>query len=101
MTGCKRLDFQATPFHDLYGSQRGASLSLHFFFTFRTSFFVLTQKTSIATNATFKQAKTDLIRRKWDPSSADDDTLYWLDGTVYRRLNDESWIRIERGDAKL
>lgn len=30
-----------------------------------------------------------------------EDKLYWLNGTVYQRLDEKSWDAIEKGRAKL
>lgn len=51
---------------------------------------------------TFKQAKGDLVKKGWDPRKDwGGDTLYWLNGTKYEKLNDQSWSQIEGGRAKL
>lgn len=56
----------------------------------------------VATNATFKQAKGDLVKKGWDPrADAKGDKLYWLNGTKYEKLDTESWSSIENGQAKL
>ncbi|KKK13749.1 putative bifunctional fatty acid transporter and acyl-CoA synthetase [Aspergillus rambellii] len=60
----------------------------------------LTEK--VATGVTFKQAKGDITKKGWDPRSDwKGDKLFWLNGTKYETLNDESWSCIESGRAKL
>ncbi|CAG8972995.1 hypothetical protein HYALB_00007842 [Hymenoscyphus albidus] len=57
----------------------------------------------IEENATFKKSKGDLIKKSWissDPGNAKD-KLYWLNGTVYEKLDSGSWGTIETGKAKL
>lgn len=56
----------------------------------------------VATGVTFKQAKGDLVQKGWDPRKDwGGDSLYWLNGTKYQKLDDQSWSQIERGSAKL
>jgi hypothetical protein len=62
----------------------------------------------VATGVTFKQAKGDLSKRGWNPSTDwEGDTLYWLNprgkrrGPGYEKLEAESWAAIETGSAKL
>ncbi|KAJ5150080.1 hypothetical protein N7448_001658 [Penicillium atrosanguineum] len=56
----------------------------------------------VATGATFKQAKGDLVKKGWDPrKGGEGDTMYWLNGTKYQRLDDQGWSQIETGVAKL
>lgn len=55
----------------------------------------------VATNATFKQAKGDLVKKGWDPCDTNGDKLYWLNGTKYEKLDAPSWSSIENGQAKL
>lgn len=56
----------------------------------------------VATGVTFKQAKGDLVKKNWDPSKGGDgDSLYWLNGTKYEKLDERSWSDIEGGRAKL
>ncbi|CAI7661152.1 unnamed protein product [Penicillium glandicola] len=60
----------------------------------------LTEK--VATGVTFKQAKGDLAKKGWDPRQDwGGDILYWLDGTNYRKLEEQSWAEIESGKAKI
>ncbi|KAJ5422327.1 AMP-dependent synthetase/ligase [Penicillium cf. griseofulvum] len=60
----------------------------------------LTEK--VATGVTFKQAKGDLAKKGWDPRQDwGGDVLYWLDGTKYQKLEEQSWAQIESGKAKL
>lgn len=59
----------------------------------------LTEK--VATGVTFKQAKGDLVKKGWDPRKDCTDILYWLDGTKYVKLSEQSWSNIENGKAKL
>jgi acyl-CoA synthetase (AMP-forming)/AMP-acid ligase II len=60
----------------------------------------LTEK--VATGVTFKQAKGDLAKKGWDPrKDSAGDILYWLDGTKYTKLGEQSWSEIESGKAKL
>lgn len=59
----------------------------------------LTEK--VATGVTFKQAKGDLVKKGWNPQDCAGDILYWLDGTKYVKLKEESWSEIECGKAKL
>jgi hypothetical protein len=56
----------------------------------------------VATGATFKQAKGDLVKKGWDPRKGGDvDSMYWLNGTKYQKLDDQGWSEIESGRAKL
>lgn len=56
----------------------------------------------VSTGVTFKQAKGDLLKKGWDPrKDSAGDSLYWLNGTSYEKLEDNSWSAIERGQAKL
>ncbi|KAI2789112.1 hypothetical protein POX_e07140 [Penicillium oxalicum] len=56
----------------------------------------------VATGVTFKQAKGDLVKKGWDPRSEwGGDSLYWLNGTKYEKLDASSWSQIESGKAKL
>ncbi|KAJ5604611.1 hypothetical protein N7510_009765 [Penicillium lagena] len=56
----------------------------------------------VETGVTFKQAKGDLVKKGWDPRQDwAGDKLYWLNGTIYEKLNDQSWSEIESGKAKL
>jgi hypothetical protein len=55
----------------------------------------------IEANATFKKSKNDLIKKSWRQSEAGTDSLYWLDGQVYRPLDLGAWSGIESGRAKL
>lgn len=56
---------------------------------------------SIGSGVTFKQAKMEVAKKLWTPEEAGGDTLYWLDGMVYRTLDGNGWRRIELGLAKL
>lgn len=55
----------------------------------------------VATSATFKQAKGDLVKKGWDPVDTKGDKLYWLNGTKYEKLDVQSWSSIASGQAKL
>jgi hypothetical protein len=56
----------------------------------------------VATGVTFKQAKGDLAKKGWNPrQDCGGDILYWLDGTKYRKLEEQSWAEIESGKAKI
>ncbi|KAF7715956.1 Bifunctional fatty acid transporter and acyl-CoA synthetase [Penicillium ucsense] len=56
----------------------------------------------VATGVTFKQAKGDLVKKSWDPrKDAGGDSLWWLNGTKYEKLDGDGWSRIEDGKAKL
>ncbi|KAJ5179318.1 hypothetical protein N7492_002528 [Penicillium capsulatum] len=56
----------------------------------------------VATGVTFKQAKGDLVKKSWDPrEDSAGDTMYWLNGTKYEKLDGDSWLGIESGKAKL
>ncbi|TVY13141.1 Long-chain fatty acid transport protein 4 [Lachnellula arida] len=56
----------------------------------------------IETNATFKKAKGDLLKRSWNANEqGNQDKLYWLNGKSYQPLDGESWGAIEIGKAKL
>lgn len=56
----------------------------------------------VSTGVTFKQAKGDLLKKGWNPSQdSAGDSLYWLNGTNYEKLEDNSWSSIESGKAKL
>ncbi|EAW14000.1 putative bifunctional fatty acid transporter/acyl-CoA synthetase (FAT1) [Aspergillus clavatus NRRL 1] len=60
----------------------------------------LTEK--VATGVTFKQAKGDLTKKGWNPrTEAGGDKLYWLNGTTYQKLDEQSWSSIDSGLAKL
>ncbi|RFU28967.1 hypothetical protein B7463_g7362, partial [Scytalidium lignicola] len=54
----------------------------------------------IESNATFKKAKGDIMKKSWKPEGSED-KLYWLNGTKYERLEATSWGEIESGQAKL
>ena len=51
----------------------------------------------VATSATFKQAKGDLVKKGWDPVDTKGDKLYWLNGTKYEKLDVQSWSSIASG----
>jgi hypothetical protein len=56
----------------------------------------------IESNATFKKAKGDLIKKSWKADEPGNiDKLYWLNGTNYQPLDASSWSTIEAGRAKL
>jgi hypothetical protein len=56
----------------------------------------------MVTGFTFKQAKSEYQKRKWNPSQGEEgDSLYWLDGKRYRKLERQDWHSIEIGMAKL
>ncbi|TAQ84047.1 hypothetical protein B7494_g7630 [Chlorociboria aeruginascens] len=57
----------------------------------------------ISTGATFKQAKGDLEKRSWDvrEQRTDQDSLFWLKGDRFVRLDKEGWGEIAGGKAKL
>ena len=56
----------------------------------------------VATGVTFKQAKGDLAKKGWNPrQNCGGDVLYWLDGTKYEKLEEQSWAEIESGKAKI
>ncbi|KAJ5565744.1 hypothetical protein N7535_007382 [Penicillium sp. DV-2018c] len=56
----------------------------------------------VATGVTFKQAKGALTVKGWNPRTEHGgDTLYWLDESRYRRLEDQDWKEIESGKAKI
>ncbi|KAF2435254.1 bifunctional fatty acid transporter and acyl-CoA synthetase [Tothia fuscella] len=56
----------------------------------------------IEVNATFKHAKTVLQARSWDPEKqVQGDSVWWLDGNVYRRLDKDSWASIKAAKARL
>lgn len=56
----------------------------------------------VSTGVTFKQAKGDLLKKGWNPSQdAAGESLYWLNGTNYEKLEANSWSSIESGKAKL
>lgn len=58
---------------------------------------------SIGTGVTFKQGKLEESKKGWNPTTVrqDDDALYWLDGTVYKKLGVDSWRDIDAGRARL
>ncbi|RDW89159.1 bifunctional fatty acid transporter synthetase (FAT1) [Coleophoma cylindrospora] len=58
---------------------------------------------SIGTGVTFKQGKGDEAKKGWAPAEyvGKTETLYWLDGSRYRVLDDGAWESIEAGKAKL
>jgi hypothetical protein len=57
---------------------------------------------AIAAGVTFKQAKGELQVKGWSPAQDwGGDSLYWLNGTKYERLDDSAWNSIEQGSAKL
>lgn len=42
------------------------------------------------------------MKKSWDPrQDSAGDTIYWLNGTKYEKLGDQSWQEIETGKAKL
>jgi len=51
--------------------------------------------------ATFKHAKEFMKEKSWNPDAAEDDSLNWLDGHMYRRLDREAWDNIASAKAKL
>ncbi|KIM94661.1 hypothetical protein OIDMADRAFT_135626 [Oidiodendron maius Zn] len=56
----------------------------------------------IESNATFKKAKQELLKRSWNENEdGNTDRLYWLNGTTYERLDRASWDSIKDGRAKL
>ncbi|KAJ5081775.1 hypothetical protein NUU61_010039 [Penicillium alfredii] len=56
----------------------------------------------VSTGFTFKQTKGDLVKKSWDPrTDGAGDSLYWLNGTKYEKLDTQSWMEIENGQAKL
>ncbi|KAJ5666816.1 hypothetical protein N7462_011225 [Penicillium macrosclerotiorum] len=56
----------------------------------------------VDTGVTFKQAKGDLVKKGWDPRKDwGGDSLYWLNGDKYEKLDDQGWSQIESGRAKL
>lgn len=56
----------------------------------------------IGTGISFKQAKGDFVKKSWkENDGGDKDKLYWLKGTIYDRLDNETWKTIEAGRAKL
>ncbi|KAG4431077.1 hypothetical protein IFR05_013432 [Cadophora sp. M221] len=65
----------------------------------------------IDTGATFKYAKEELRTRPWTRGGGekekekekekDGDSLYWLDGGVYKPLDGNAWARISTARAKL
>jgi hypothetical protein len=62
----------------------------------------LLHPSSIATGITFKQARSDVSNKAWDPrANRDGDQLYWLNRTKYERLNEQGWAEIEGGTARL
>ncbi|TVY14801.1 Very long-chain acyl-CoA synthetase [Lachnellula arida] len=58
---------------------------------------------SIGTGVTFKHGKREESKKGWNPAAIGhaDDALYWLNGTVYKKLGVESWMDIEAGRARL
>lgn len=58
---------------------------------------------SIGVGVTFKQGTKDEAKKPWAPQEykGAKESLYWLDGGNYRRLDGDSWAKIERGAAKL
>jgi len=59
----------------------------------------------IAIGTTFKHAKDVYKKRSWNPDPEKHvdtmDTMYWLNGDTYQRLDDLSWSNIETAKAKL
>jgi hypothetical protein len=56
----------------------------------------------MVTSFTFKQAKNEYLKRNWDPSTQKgEDSLYWLNGARYEKLERDSWGAIDVGRAKL
>jgi hypothetical protein len=57
----------------------------------------------IEMNATFKYANASIKQRSWDPDGRkkEEETLWWLDGEVYRPLEREHWVAIAAGRARL
>lgn len=63
---------------------------------------ILIRPYRIETGATFKHAKDVLKKRPWNPDSKEhEDNLYWLDGTSYKPLNEQTWALIAAGRARL
>ena len=53
-------------------------------------------------NATFKHAKASIKERSWDPDERNpEETIWWLDGEVYRPLDRASWAEIKAGRERL
>ncbi|QDS72660.1 hypothetical protein FKW77_002703 [Venturia effusa] len=56
----------------------------------------------IEVGATFKHLKTQMQTRSWDPEKQiGNESVYWLDGESYRRLDAKSWFAIQNGKARL
>lgn len=56
----------------------------------------------VDTGVTFKQAKAALMNRGWNPQVDNHgDKLYWLNGSKYERLDEQSWSAIASGKARL
>ncbi|KAE9979471.1 hypothetical protein BLS_009778 [Venturia inaequalis] len=56
----------------------------------------------IEVGATFKHLKTQMQTRSWNPKKqTGKDSVYWLDGESYRRLDAKSWAAIQHGKARL
>jgi hypothetical protein len=53
-------------------------------------------------NVMFKHAKASIKELSWDPDErCQGETIWWLDGEVYRRLDRASWEGIKAGKARL
>lgn len=68
----------------------------------RVTWMILLTKRRIESNATFKKAKADIVKKSWNENAkGNTDKLYWLNGNVYERLDGPAWAAIEGGRAKL
>jgi hypothetical protein len=53
-------------------------------------------------NATFKHAKASIKERSWDPDEQnEEETVWWLDGDTYKKIERKDWDDIKNGKARL
>ncbi|KAH6676983.1 putative bifunctional fatty acid transporter/acyl-CoA synthetase [Plectosphaerella plurivora] len=55
----------------------------------------------IETTATFKKSTGALKKLPWDPSQNASDSIYWLNGDRFSKIDTSAWSQIEAGKAKL
>jgi hypothetical protein len=56
----------------------------------------------IETGATFKHAKELIKKRPWDPAANNqEDSMYWLKGEQFVKLDTQAWADIAAGRPRL
>ncbi|KAM0331296.1 hypothetical protein ACHAQA_002966 [Verticillium albo-atrum] len=58
-------------------------------------------RAEIETTATFKKSTGVLKGLPWDPSQNQADSVYWLNGDQFSKIDTTAWSQIESGKAKL